>query len=59
MKKLNIKVKVWDKDYEPKSCRECDLFCRCGMCIPCDSKKVEKYWDKNTKPEWCPLGKEE
>lgn len=59
MNKVTIKAYKWDKPYNPKSCRECDLFFRCGTCVPCDSAKVDEYWDRNEKPEWCPVGGEQ
>lgn len=56
---LQIKATVLGVTFNPKSCRDCYIFCRCGMCIPCDSAKVEDYWNNNTKPEWCPLMEED
>ncbi len=57
MNKLRIQAYVWEKEYDPNSCRECDLFCRCGVCVP-SGEKVSENWDDQTKPDWCPLRKE-
>ena len=54
MEKLKIYAYEWGKRYDPKSCRECTLFCRCGICIP-SGEKIEEFWDSKTRPGWCPV----